>query len=414
MDIPAAALTGVAAHDVAALGAENAALRAALRTTQDQLAPALAGAPRDDDRRPRLDADAQLRSVESLFMQTPALINIVRGREHRYSFINPPAQKVLGPLAKIGGRASDGLPEFEGSQTEALLDSIRISGRAMSIKEHTATIGTHVRSFDITWAPLQDHDGTVQGIVTFAIEVTEQVAAREALNALVVQLREERVLRERFVAMLTHDLRTPLFAARMGGQLIAKIADAPADILRLAARILNSVNRADQMITDLLDAHRIQGGDHPALEREVCVVNAIITETLDELRIIHGDRFLLVAPTSIQGTWNRKDLRRVIDNLCGNAIKYGDSTGSVTITLGQVGEEAHVDVHNEGNPISAEDRTAMFDQHHRSASATASGQKGWGLGLTAAADIVAAHGGTLSVESSVERGTIFHVVLPIG
>jgi len=177
---------------------------------------------------------------------------------------------------------------------------------------------------------------------------------------------------------------------------------------------VSSVDRADQMITDLLDAHRINGGDPPALEREVCVVNAIITEALDELRTIHGDRFLFVAPTAVQGHWNRKGLRRVLDNLCGNAIKYGARLRPVTITLGQIGEQAHIDVHNEGNPISAQDQAAMFDQHHRSASATASGHKGWGLGLTLAAGIVAAHGGTLGVESSVERGTIFHVVLPLG
>jgi signal transduction histidine kinase len=412
MDIPSADLTGDHAQEMAALRAENASLRASLCATREQLAIALA--PLDVDARAQREADAHLRSMESLFMQTPALINIVRGPEHRYSFINPPAQVVLGPAAKIGGRASDGLPKFEGSQTEALLESIRGNGQPMSIKEHTATIGSEVRSFDITWAPLLDHAGTVQGIITFAIEVTEQVAAREALKAMVVQLRDERVLRERFVAMLTHDLRTPLFAARMGGQLIARIADAPADVLRFAQRIVNSIQRADQMITDLLDAERIIGGDHPAPAREACVMNDLIAETLDELRIIYGDRFVVVAPTPVEGRWNRQDLRRVLDNLCGNAIKYGDPTRPVTITLGVIGEAAHVDVHNEGSPISADDLTTMFHPYQRSATAAASGHKGWGLGLTLAAGIVAAHGGTLRAESSIERGTTFQIVLPLG
>ena len=68
----------------------------------------------------RAESDAYRQSMENLFMETPALINIVRGPEHRYDFINPPAQELMGPGAMLGGRARDHLPEMEGSGAAGL------------------------------------------------------------------------------------------------------------------------------------------------------------------------------------------------------------------------------------------------------------------------------------------------------
>ncbi|MCY1083096.1 ATP-binding protein [Archangium lansingense] len=246
----------------------------------------------------------------------------------------------------------------------------------------------------------------------FAGILNSEQLAREEAEATLSQLRLERELREQFVSALSHDLRTPLTAAKMSAQLIPRQPQLPDKVYSLAARVRQNIDRADQMISDLLDANRIRAGQGLPIERSPGELRQLVAGTLEELSTVHGDRFLLQGEESIEGDWDARALRRLLENLCGNAIKYGDPTRPVTVSLKQEGDEVALAVHNWGEPIPAEDQKSLFQYFSRTKSAQTSGKKGWGIGLTLVRGVAEAHGGSVGVESCREKGTVFRVRLP--
>lgn len=229
----------------------------------------------------------------------------------------------------------------------------------------------------------------------------------------VSDLESERQSREAFVSLLTHDLRTPLTSALMSAQLIEKKKYDPEMCVLLAKRIGVSINRIGQMISNLLDANLIRSGEHLPLNLEVFNLHALVKITLDELVTIHGNRFLLQGSEKIEGYWDKKGMRRIIENLCNNAIKYGSNQSPVTVYIVQNHELAQIRVHNIGEVISLIDQKSLFDQFRRSETAHNSRKKGWGLGLSLVRGVAEAHGGMVSVESNVDIGTVFTVTLPL-
>jgi signal transduction histidine kinase len=105
----------------------------------------------------------------------------------------------------------------------------------------------------------------------------------------------------------------------------------------------------------------------------------------------------------------------VLENLCGNAVKYGAPYRPVRVTLVQINDSVTIEVHNEGNPISAAGREKLFQPFKRIEGGDSSGRPagGWGLGLTLVKGIVQAHGGCVAVQSDPGTGTVFLVTLPL-
>ncbi len=214
--------------------------------------------------------------------------------------------------------------------------------------------------------------------------------------------------------MLTHDLRTPLAAAKMSAQLLTRVTNDDAKIQKLSVRISDNVDRADHMIRDLLDANRIQVGQPLPLEVGACDLNVLLQTTLDELTTLHGNRFFLSAKRQVNGYWDCNALRRIVENLANNAVKYGFANTPVTLCLLQeIDIQVTISVHNEGDSIPFEDLDRLFLPFQRTELAERSRQLGWGLGLTLVQGLAEAHGGWADVESSQEKGTIFRVHLPL-
>lgn len=243
-------------------------------------------------------------------------------------------------------------------------------------------------------------------------ELSKQARALSDAQEYAVSLEKERELREQFVAALTHDLRTPLTAAKMGAQFILRKPENVEKNQQLAVKIIRSIDRMDQMIRDLLDASRIRAGESLSLIMNECDLKEVALTSLRELSAAYGDRFMLDTDRDvITGYWNEEGLRRVIENLANNAVKYGDPQGLITVTLRQNTKTAQISVHNFGNPIPKEDHARFFEPFQR-AKSTQTAKKGWGLGLTLVKGVVEAHGGSVTVSSNEEEGTSFTVTLP--
>jgi signal transduction histidine kinase len=223
---------------------------------------------------------------------------------------------------------------------------------------------------------------------------------------------DQRTRLTEFVATLTHDLRQPLAAAKLALQRIEVDPALPQPLGTLAKKAMGNIDRVDRMIQDLLDATRIHAGGRLPIQVEPLELVELLREVVEELMAVHGDRFVLNARGPIRGTWSRCGIRRVVENLASNAVKYGDADRPIAISAGARGENVTISVHNEGPPLSAEEQAQMFEPFQRSAAAERSGKRGWGLGLTLVRGVAAAHGGIVEVRPGTKGGVTFAVSLP--
>jgi signal transduction histidine kinase len=226
------------------------------------------------------------------------------------------------------------------------------------------------------------------------------------------ELRTERVLRERFVAVLAHDLRGPLQAAKLQANRLMTHPESLDQRRDLAVRIDRNIDRADKMIRDLLDVSRIQAGQQLPLRLEECDLLAIASDVAEELNTLHPERVVVRAKQPVRGIWSADELRRAIWNLASNAIKYGSPEHPVSLSISTSAGSVTLAVHNRGKPLSQQETVEIFQPFTRSFTAETTTSKGWGLGLTLVRGCAEAHGGRVRVESSAEAGTTFSIELP--
>jgi signal transduction histidine kinase len=115
----------------------------------------------------------------------------------------------------------------------------------------------------------------------------------------------------------------------------------------------------------------------------------------------------------VTGCWNQSGIRRVLENLVNNAVKYGSHARPIRISLLKKSHHIQLRVHNEGPPIPEGEQSKLFHPFQRTVSAQAGPKKGWGLGLTLVKGIAEAHGGRVELKSDYNSGTTFSVLLPI-
>jgi PAS domain S-box-containing protein len=243
-----------------------------------------------------------------------------------------------------------------------------------------------------------DPSGKAYAMIGTVIDITERKTSE--------------ILREQFVSALSHDLRTPLTAARMSAQLAIRAHADPGRALKYANSVIQSIDRTDQMIRDLLDVNLIRAGKRLPIEREAIDLSALLQTTIEELTTIHGDRFRLASDGPAEGEWDGNAIRRMVENLCSNAVKYGSPSEPVLVSLRTSPDAVEIAVHNEGNPIPEAQHEKLFDYFHRAPGQPTSHVSGWGIGLTLVKGVAEAHGGKILVSSVPGDGTTFTVTLP--
>jgi signal transduction histidine kinase len=237
----------------------------------------------------------------------------------------------------------------------------------------------------------------------------------QAVNDAAVEFSEAHAdIQQKFINTLTHDLKTPITAAKMNMGLILRQPNGSGGSGGYANRAIVSLSRLEAMIHDLLDASRVRAGEQLQLQFIECDLEKMVRDILDEMTVIHGDRFVLDSKGELLGNWGCDGLRRAIENLLGNAVKYGSPDAPITLSLRRAETAILVTVHNEGPPISEGEIALLFQQYRRSKSAQVGSKTGWGLGLTLVKGVVEAHKGKVRVESSEGKGTSFILEIPFG
>jgi signal transduction histidine kinase len=221
--------------------------------------------------------------------------------------------------------------------------------------------------------------------------------------------------KEMFLAVLGHDLRSPLGAVLMSSQFMLDSGGLEEPNLTLTTRIARSARRMNEMVDDLLDFTRSQLGSGVPIVRAPMDMAKVVRQAVDEMEAAQPDSIFEVSTSGdMSGEWDEARMSQVLANLLGNAAQHG--TAEQPISVSTVGErdEVVVSVHNYGKAIPNSEIFGIFSPFKRLKAGVPveRDSSNLGLGLFIANRIVTAHSGTIDVESSVDEGTFFTIRLP--
>jgi sigma-B regulation protein RsbU (phosphoserine phosphatase) len=300
------------------------------------------------------------------------------------------------------------LLHMQGSVAEVKLDVLHRDGRAIPM------VMNAVRR--------QHAEGVFHEIAVFVAEdrnkyEKELLLARRRADELLVEVKRQRALAEdralfaeQMVGIVSHDLRNPLSVIRMSAAILSA-AELPDPQRASIDRVVRSVDRAQRLISDLLDFTAARIGTGLPIRSKPADMHAVVSDALADLRISHpGLQVTRVIEGTGSCTVDTDRLQQLVVNLVVNAVTHGAKDRPVTVRTAIEGDSFIVTVHNEGEPIASELLPRLFDPMTRGTSDPAS--RSIGLGLYIVREIARAHGGSVAVESTARNGTTLTAVFP--
>lgn len=223
-----------------------------------------------------------------------------------------------------------------------------------------------------------------------------------------------RQTRDRFLAILGHDLRNPIGAIVMSASFLLETADLSQSERTLVGRIKSSGRRMNEMVADLLDFTRARlGGDAIPITRAPVDAAQVVREAVSEVSTRYPARAVDVHTNGdLRGEWDGARLTQVVTNLVSNAVQHGTEGAPITVAARGTPSDVIICVRNDGPAIPAERLGEIFEAGATLTSARAPQHEHLGLGLFIVDRIVAAHGGSVDVRSTKTDGTTFTVRLP--
>lgn len=273
---------------------------------------------------------------------------------------------------------------------------------ARFLREGTWSGELELRRRDGTTVPVEAHASVVRRRAGGAVylSVLRDISARRAA---------ERAQQE-FLAMLAHELKTPLTVMLANTQLMQRRA---AYSEERAATILSEGRRLQRLLDDLRDVAHAASAP-PALRPAPLDLPALVAEAAEQaIAALPAHPVRVERPAGpLVGAWDADRVRQVVQNLLSNAGKYAPEGSEIRVRVEARGDGALVAVADRGPGIPPEELPRLFDRFYRTAAAAASGAPGLGLGLHICRLLVEAHGGRIWVESAPGEGTTVSFTLP--
>ncbi len=216
---------------------------------------------------------------------------------------------------------------------------------------------------------------------------------------------------QRLIGIVSHDLRNPFNVIGLGTSALADL-DLPPAAQRVVARMTRAADRATRLINDLLTFARARIGSTIPVNPQPTNLREIVEQVVDELQAAAPERTIRIGHTGDEtGAWDADRIAQVISNLVGNALQHGAPGSPVVIESRITGDHATLEVSNSGPGIPANELSTLFDPFRRG-SAASDVRGSMGLGLYIAREVIAAHDGTIEVDSTPNATTRFTVRLP--
>jgi signal transduction histidine kinase len=221
--------------------------------------------------------------------------------------------------------------------------------------------------------------------------------------------------KEMFMAILGHDLRTPIGAISMASQFMLETGELADASLVMTQRIVSSAERMNRMVRDLLDFTRSRLGSGVPIARAAMDLGEAASRAVDEVCVAYpGTHLKLNISGDLTGSWDGERMSQVITNLLSNAVHHGSPHTLTSVTVRGERNEVVLQVHNLGPAIPAAEIPLLFSPFKRLRPGTTPsvGSSSLGLGLYIVDRIVTAHGGAIQVSSTHDGGTFFTVRIP--
>jgi PAS domain S-box-containing protein len=260
---------------------------------------------------------------------------------------------------------------------------------------------------------LYDNNGNPLRMIGALTDITERKRA-EAKQLELAVTRERAQLLHELLNTLSHDLKTPLTIMNTSLYLLEKTPD-PVDQKRKLDQIKEQVQLLQRMIEDILASSRLEAIPKPDFQS--VDVNHLVTGVWEQFRTFAEERqvtlHLGLAQNPGQFSGSESDLVRAIVNLVENALRYTPPQGSVSIQTLAERDHVAIEVRDTGIGIDKDDLAHIFDAFYRADKARSVDTGGTGLGLSIVKKIVDMHGGSIEVESEIDKGSTFRVRLPV-
>ncbi len=383
------------------------------------------------ERSAHAETKAQLALLQTVIDELPSSVYLVRGRDAHLVLANRATAEVWGatwipgqPMSEF--LATNGIRVF------------RNDGRPIAVDElatmRTLRTGVSVQHYQEV---IRHSNGTTLPVLVNAILLDahilnwsstdeEQSPAQEPVAIVVHQdvtaLKEAERLKDDFIGIAAHELRTPLAALKGYAQMLTRQAalgngQELADWQSEAVEAIDiATSRLVELTDDLLDVTRLQGG-RLELHSEPADLVALLQRVISRLLITTDKHTLILSatPEHIVVTIDRQRIEQVITNLLNNAIKYSPDGGNIEITACEepTSHQALLSIRDHGIGIPHDQQSRIFGRFVRADNARKREIKGTGLGLYLCRELVERHGGRIWFESTEGQGSTFSVLLPL-
>ncbi len=357
-------------------------------------------------------ARAQLQAV---FMQAPAAIASFRGKNHLIETVNPLYLKLVGQASLVGKTVREAFSDSESQSLFELLDQVYSSGEPFIGREMRLFNGNNCSDqegfWNVVYQPLRDSEGEVYGIMTHAVEVTEQVRSRqeiekkaEELAHLTQSLKRSNQDLDQFAYVTSHDLKAPLRAiANLSEWIEEDLADTLTEDSREHLYLMRKrVHRMGALIDGILQysrAGRVQ-------QLETVNVGTLLFDLI-ELLSPPPEIVITVEPGMPRFKTEKILLEQVFMNLLNNAIKYLQSSApKILVSVTDAGKYYQFAVQDNGLGIAPEFHNKIWGIFQRLEARDK--VEGTGVGLSIVKKIVESRGGRVWVESELGAGATFY------
>lgn len=300
------------------------------------------------------------------------------------------------------------LLEMQGSISELKLDLKHREGGTVPMVLNVVRHGHGpAQSQEVAAFVARDRDKYEQELLLSRKRLEEHVAQVQRLHS---EAKDQALFSEQMIGIVSHDLRNPLSAVGTGIQVLFR--HSPTDNqARVLSRMAQSVERANRLVSDLLDFTVARVGKGIVIHRRSVDLHDVVAQSVAELALAFPDRKLRHETSGGGACLIDPDrVAQLVGNLVANAMTYGDATREVTVTTAVTSVDVEISVHNWGPAIPAALISSLFQPMVRGTAVTSG--RSVGLGLFIIMEIAKAHGGQVTVASTDTDGTTFTASMP--
>jgi PAS domain S-box-containing protein len=270
---------------------------------------------------------------------------------------------------------------------------------------------------ELALSPIFDDDGELINFIGVQSDITARKLAEQERDELLRRVEAALAVRDRFISIASHELRTPITVIKGHAQLMTRrkdVRDNP-ELVRQLGLIDRQATVMQSLISDLLDVSRIESGEltFTMADFDLC---RVVQEVVEEVSAAQPDFRIRLVGGGCGGLQVHADevrIRQVVSNLLSNAVKYSSDRREVRVRVERRGGEAVVSVQDWGIGIPEDQQDRVFGLYFRADNATEAGRTGLGLGLHISKSMIEAHHGALWFDSTPGHGSTFHFSLPV-